>query len=230
MKPVVIKVSGSLVYPPRPEYLGRLVDILRKAAEKRRLVVVVGGGDLARTMITALSRMGASQGLLDMIGIEASRLNARMLAYALYPLAPARPPESPGEILEQFSLYPIVVAGGLQPGQSTNAVAMVAAELVGADTVVNLLNGVPGVYRRYPPEPGEAPLTCMSTRELWGVIGGYEQVAGAYKLLDHIALSIAERSRIRIVFADGSDLSIVEDVVLKGEVRGTLVSPSGCED
>ncbi|MCE4628034.1 MAG: UMP kinase [Desulfurococcales archaeon] len=226
---MVVKISGSLVYPPRPEYLEGLASILRGAAEKRRIVAVVGGGELARTLIKALSGIGAGQGLLDMIGIESSRLNARLLAYSLYPLAPPRPPESPGEILELSSLYPIVVAGGLQPGQSTNAVAMVAAELVGADTVVNLLNGVPGVYRRYPPEPEEAPASCMSTRELWKVVGGYEQVAGRYRLLDHIALSIAERSGIRIVFADGSDLSTVEAILLRGEIRGTLVSPSGCE-
>ncbi len=226
-KTLVVKVSGSLLYPPREDYVGGLADSVRRALDLvDRVIVVTGGGGLARDLIRVARSLGASHGVGDLLGIEAARLNARLLAGLLYPLAPLDPPRSVQELAAVLPLYRLVVAGGFQPGQSTNAVSMLAAEIAGSRLVVNLLRGVPGVYRRYPPGPGEEPLRCISLGELRSIVAGSSQEPGKYVLIDHIALEIAARSSIRILFADGSDPRVIVDAA-RGRAVGTLVVPPG---
>ena len=225
---VVVKISGSLVYPPRGDYYRMLLSTLRRCSSSRRMVVVVGGGPLARDAIKALRAAGLhSRSLLDLAGIAATRFNGRLLSLALYPVSPPRTAETLDELIEMAASYRVVFMGGLQPGQSTNAVALAAAEAVGAKLVVNLLSGVAGVYRRFPPGDGEKPLECISLDELADIVREAEQSPGAYKLIDHVALGIARRSGISIVFADGSNPTVIERI-LRGERLGTIVRPEGC--
>ncbi len=221
---LVVKLSGSLVYPPRPGYLAGLREVLAGLAGTCKVGLVVGGGSLARDIIGALREMGLPESLLDLAGIEASRLNGFTVALALRGLAPPRIPTTIEEALEELSRYPIVVLGGLQPGQSTNAVAAALAEAMEARILLNMLKGVDGVYTPYPGAPGARRLERLNYGELESIISSMKQTAGAYTLFDNVALRIAERSSIRIIFADGSR---PENIVraLKGEVPRTIVSP-----
>jgi uridylate kinase len=128
-KKVVIKLSGNLLFPPRAYYLKSFretIDALLK--ELKEIGIVVGGGELAKSYISALRDLGVPESRLDIVGIDASRLNALALANVLYPLTTIRVPQNIEEALEVLSLKRVVVLGGLQPGQSTNAVAASLAE------------------------------------------------------------------------------------------------------
>jgi len=46
-------------------------------------VIVAGGGNIARHYITHARSSGADESTLDELGIEVSRLNAKLLIYAL---------------------------------------------------------------------------------------------------------------------------------------------------
>ena len=222
---LVVKVSGSLVYPPDPEYIRSLADSIVELYDNGyTLGVVVGGGSLARELIGAARSLNVSGSGLDILGIEASRLNALLLAFTLYPRASPRIPRSMEEALDHAAKGLIPVLGGLQPGQSTNAVAMVLAEAMGASLVINCLRGVGGVYDRDPGEPGARLLERITLDDLWRIVQSYPQVPGAYKLIDHVAIEVARRSRIRIVYADCRDPSIIPRIAL-GERIGTLVEP-----
>ncbi|MEB3851641.1 MAG: UMP kinase [Desulfurococcales archaeon] len=222
---LAVKVSGSLLSPPEPGYLRRLSRELRElAAGGCRVAVVAGGGRVARDYIAAARASGVREALLDVLGIEASRLNALLLASTLYPLAPLRPPTSVEEAASLLPLYPVVVMGGLQPGQSTNAVAAALAEAVGASVLVNMLSGVDGVYAPRPGVPGARRLDRLTYDELWGLVRGAEQSAGGYELFDHVALSIARRSRLKIYFVDGRDPGVLGRIA-RGERVGSVVGP-----
>ncbi len=108
------------------------------ARQGNRFVVVVGGGQTARSYITAAEALGANNGIKDYFGILVSRLNARLFIEALNDpeLAHADPPESLQELRRSLQLKPIVTIGGLQPGQSTTAVSALCAEYVNAKRVV----------------------------------------------------------------------------------------------
>jgi len=221
--PVVVKLSGALLYPPRGPYYRGLLGVLRELASEG-LGVVVGGGPPAREYIRALADVGASQSARDLAGIAASRLNAYVLALALGRLSAPRVPESIDEALELYYAGRVPVMGGLQPGQSTNAVALALAEAIGARLVVNALNGVAGVYDRPPGDPRARLLKRVTTRKLREIVSGYSQTAGEYRLIDHVALGIAERSGIAIRFIDGSTPENIL-AAARGEDVGTLVEP-----
>jgi len=162
--------------------------------------------------------------LLDEIGIESANLNALSVALALYPLSPPTVPRDLREAvrISQEGLVPVL--GGLQPGQSTNAVAAVLAEAIKADLLVNLLNGVDGVYTGRPGEPGSRKIDSLTYSQLEEIISGKEQVAGGYELFDHVALEIVKRSRLTLVFADGRNPAVLVKVI-RGEGVGSWVRP-----
>lgn len=227
MPPVaVVKISGKHVNPEKPVLVARYAEVLRRLhGEGYRLAVVVGGGRVARDYIAAAGVVGVNRGLRDALGIEAARLNARLLAYALHPLAYPEPPRSLWEALEAAATGRIVVAGGFQPGQSTAGVAAVLAEAMGADILV-LATTVAGVYTGDPRrEPGARLLERLSYGELRRVLRQSVE-PGHYELLDPLALSIVERSRIPVRVVDGSDPGNVARAV-HGEEVGSLVSAGG---
>jgi len=222
----VVKISGKHVNPEKPVLVARYAEVLRRLhGEGYRLAVVVGGGRVARDYIAAAGVVGVNRGLRDALGIEAARLNARLLAYALHPLAYPEPPRSLWEALEAAATGRIVVAGGFQPGQSTAGVAAVLAEAMGADILV-LATTVAGVYTGDPRrEPGARLLERLSYGELRRVLRQSVE-PGHYELLDPLALAIVERSRIPVRVVDGSDPGNVARAV-HGEEVGSLVSAGG---
>lgn len=225
MEPVVVKISGSLIYPPRLEYMRGLREAVSRAADEgARLAIVVGGGPLARSYIEVLRGVGVNQSIQDLAGIIASRANAYFTASLLYPRSPLTVPGSVEEVLEAYASGRIPVIGGFEPGQSTNAVSLLVAEAIGAGRVVDLLNGVKGVYDRDPSTPGARLLERLTLSQLEAIVSRYEQEAGKYALMDHVAVSIARRSRIKVHFIDGSDpYNLLR--VLRGERMGSVVEP-----
>ena len=222
---MVFKLSGSLVYPPRPDYLRGLRAVVeRLVGDGYSVAIVVGGGRVARELIAAAREVGVGQWGQDLLGIGASRLNALLLAHVLRPLSLPRVPVSLEDAVEYVMSGRVPVMGGLQPGQSTNAVALLLAEALGASRVVNALRGVAGVYDRDPGQPGARLLPRLSLDELERIVEGYPQEAGRYSLIDHLAIQVARRSRIPIIFVDGERLDQLE-AAARGEPVGSQVLP-----
>lgn len=195
-------------------------------SEGHRIIAVAGGGEEARRYIKAGRLLGASEYACDILGIEASRLNARLLIAAMDGLAYPVPPKDIEELLVSFENEKMIIAGGMQPGQSTNAVAAMIAESIGADILINATN-VEGVYTADPDkDPSAKKLNEISTGELLTLLGGGKMVAGSYELFDLTAIKIVERSRIMTRIINGKVAGNIEKAV-KGEAIGTLVFSKG---
>jgi len=221
---VVVKVSGRLLNPPNVDYYRRLRDAVLEARGYSGLAIVCGGGPTARGYIEVLRALHIPEALLDLMGIAVSRVNALALALALTPHSPPRPIESIEEAVELASRGLIPVLGGLQPGQSTNAVAVTLAEALKADIVINMLAGIDGVYVPPPGFEGSRRLDRISYGELESLIRGYPQLAGTYELFDNVALRVAERSRVKVLFVRGDDPTVIVRVVRGEKVDGTLLA------
>ncbi len=222
---LVIKISGKYFTPIETGYADRLASVLRSLHDKGdRIAVVVGGGKTARDYIKPLRELGVNEGYLDLVGIRASRLNAYTLALLLGDMAYPEIPSSIEEFLEFWATGRIVVAGGFQPGQSTNAVSALIAEAIRADVLYNLTN-VDGVYTDDPRKnPSARKIDEITIKELKELLSEKTSYAGTYELFDRLSLDIIERSRIKVVVLDGSDpYNIIRH--LKGEKIGTLVNP-----
>jgi uridylate kinase len=221
---VAVKIGGFVFSSGlRAETITPYAKVLaRLHGEGHRLLVVAGGGEEARKYIRVARELGASEYTCDILGISASRMNSLLLIAALKDLAYPVPPETIDEAQQAFQLNKIIVMAGIQPGQSTNAVAALCAEALGADILVNATN-VDGVYTADPLKDPEAKrFEEIDTRSLLSLVIKDAMGAGSYELFDPVAIKIVERSRIPTRIVDGR---IPENIVkaVRGDPVGTLV-------
>ncbi len=224
-KSVVVKISGKLLSMPNPRYLSELRDAILDSEERGyRIVIVTGGGLIAREYINAARSLGVRESLLDLIGIEGSRMNALLVAAILYPRSSLPIPSSLDEVLDVYSRGLIPVVGGFQPGQSTNAVASAIADAIGAKLLVNMLSDVDGVYSAPPSSKDAVKLSKLSYDDMERLISKYSQSAGGYSLFDRVALEIVRRARIPVAFVDGRVPRLLLDVIEDPGGIGSLMS------
>ena len=228
MKSIVIKIGGHIL-PTPPNFnvdkIREYAGILKKAwKDGFKITIVVGGGETARTYVKAAEELNASEAIKDQLGIEATRLNAKLLALALGEAASQTIPENIKEIIEAAEKKKIIVLGGLQPGQSTDAVAAITAEITKAEIMIKATD-VKGVYTTDPKKNRNAKfIPEMKIKDLIQIIIEEEIKAGKYKLIDPIALKILERSKIPLRIIDGRNPENILKAI-KGENIGTLVKP-----
>jgi uridylate kinase len=227
MKKVVISLGGSILIPTLEDHtIKEYVPVLKKIAKLHRLFIVVGGGGEARRYISIMRYLGVDEGTSDEIGILITRLNATMLIAALGDDAYPKVAESHAEAKKFAETGKIVVMGGITPGQTTDAVAAVLAERVGASVFINATS-VDGIYSADPRKDPEATrFDSMTPAKLLEIVGGTGLGAGSNNVLDIVAARVVERSNIPLVVLDGRDPKNVSNAILKGKYLGTVVSNS----
>ncbi|MFQ6076251.1 MAG: UMP kinase [Candidatus Bathyarchaeia archaeon] len=223
---VVVKIGGH-VFPSRldVERVSAYAEMFKKLKrEGHRVVVVTGGGEGARKYINTARALGGSELLCDLMGIHFSRLNARLLIASLGEDAYSEPPTSVEELRRAFETGKIVVLGGLQPGQSTNAVGIISAEAVGADLFINATD-VDGVYTADPKkDPRARRMDVVGADKLLKMVLATGLEAGGYELFDPLAVMVVKRSGIPTRIIDGREVENIERAV-RGERIGTLITP-----
>lgn len=199
---LVYSLGGSIVAGQDPEVLRQYARTLKELCESHKVYVVVGGGKIARDYIERARDLGASEIFCDQLGIGATRLNAMLLAAALGDVASEDIPGTYSQAAE--SPYPVVVMGGLCPGQTTDAVAALLAERVRADRLI-VATSVEGVYTSDPEKDTCArKLDTMTARELVRLAMETEMRAGSRSPVDPLAAKIIERSSIPSAVVLGS--------------------------
>ena len=220
-KAIVIKFSGKVFGIENIKILKDYARFLVKLSKTHQPIVVAGGGKIARHFISHARSSGADESTLDELGIEISRLNAKLLIYALKDKAYPHPPTSLKEAKNAVDSGLIVVAGGLHPGQSTNGTAALIAEKVKAVQFLNATD-VKGIYDSDPNKSKKAKLfKTIELKKLRGMLVKEDSVAGGYDLMDIVALKIIERSKIKTRVIQ-SDIKTLEKAV-KGLAVGTEI-------
>ena len=220
-KAIVIKFSGKVFGVENIKILKDYARFLVKLSKTHQPIVVAGGGKIARHFISHARSSGADESTLDELGIEISRLNAKLLIYALKNKAYPHPPTSLKEAKHAVDSGLIVVAGGLHPGQSTNGTAALIAEKVKAVAFLNATD-VKGIYDSDPNKSKKAKLfKTIELKKLRGMLVKEDSVAGGYDLMDIVALKIIERSKIKTRVIQ-SDIKTLEKAV-KGLAVGTEI-------
>eukprot|EP01092_Planopodium_desertum_P009367 TRINITY_DN40149_c0_g1_i1.p1 TRINITY_DN40149_c0_g1~~TRINITY_DN40149_c0_g1_i1.p1 ORF type:complete len:242 (+),score=52.94 TRINITY_DN40149_c0_g1_i1:47-772(+) len=228
IRTLVLKIGGSFLLAdgkPNLAAVTEMADTVKTILKtpSNRMIVVVGGGVPARTYIDAAAALGASEGVKDHFGILVSRLNARLFIEAVGDeLAYSEPPETLTAVRSSLQLKPLVVLGGLIPGQSTTAVAALCAEFVKAEQVI-FGTDVDGVYDSDPRKNKDAKkldtINYARLKEL--TLGKENTLPGQYRLMDGVALTILERSKMPAVILEGTKANILDSFL--GKPVGTRI-------
>lgn len=232
-KNIVIKFGGSLLFSEggaiNSQKITEFCNILKQNKDYNSIVVVCGGGNVARQYIRAIRGFTDNEVLCDLIGIDISRLNSQLIIAEMKGLAYPQVPKSFEDLSRAFGFHKIVVMGGLQPGQSTTSVAITVAEYLKAEKLV-VLTDVDGIYDKDPDRYNDAKLMeKVSYESLQKLIlessSETQASAGEYRIFDAVSLQILKRSGIKVLVTSGKNLTQFNKIWNKEkEFIGTSIS------
>ena len=218
-KNIVIKFGGSLLFSEggtiNYEKITEFCDLIKNDKNYDSIIIVCGGGAIARQYIKAIREFTENEILCDLIGIDISRINSRLIIANMKEFAYPQIPESFKELSTAIITSKIVVMGGLQPGQSTTSVAIQVAELLKTARLV-ILTDVDGIYDKDPKVFDNAKLfkelNYASLQKIILEISGDKQAAaGEYRIFDAVSLQILKRSNVIVSVISGSNLDQFKD-------------------
>ncbi|MFH1257345.1 MAG: UMP kinase [Candidatus Micrarchaeota archaeon] len=229
MEKIVISLGGSLLLNAEGRlshaFVNRIVDAFHKAKSKRvQMVLVTGGGRKAREYAKAAREKTGSEFFADREAIVATRENARELIRMLGKDAHPHTITEFDMVNEALRAGKIPVAGGMLEGLTTDAVAVLIAEMVKANAVINL-GDTDGVYTADPKkDKGAKRIPIMRHADLVKLaIKSDQRKAGTHFVFDLVASKLAARSNIELRFLDGRDLANVEKALMGRDFQGTIV-------
>jgi uridylate kinase len=223
---LVVSIGGSVLTSNLdPERIRKYASSIQALAKEHTTYIVVGGGRIARDYITAARDLGANEVECDIIGIDMTRINAKLLIAALGNSAYPIPLTSYQDARNAALAGKIVVMGGLIPGQTTDAVSAVLAEYVGADLLINATS-VDGVYTADPNLDSKAEkISSMTPSQLVDIVMKIDMSAGSSSPLDPLAAKIIQRCGIKTFVIDGREPGNINEAAA-GRHDGTLISVS----
>lgn len=221
---IVFRIGGSVVASPiNTDLMGKYVETLKAIKQQgHEIVVIVGGGQLAREFIGIAKNLGLEMHAQDEIAISVSRLFAQLVLKKFGDFACSKVAVSLDDVAECLAAGKVVVMGGLKPGITTDTVAALVAERVNADLLVKGTDQE-GIYNKDPRKHSDAvKLDHLSFDELQSVFSESEHVAGIHQIVDPEAVKVLKRKRVRMIVVSGFKPENVAAAVL-GEKVGTVV-------
>ena len=212
---IVIKFGGSLLFSVggiiNSQKITDFCNIIKHNKDYDSIIVVCGGGIVARQYIKAIRDFTDNEVLCDLIGIDISRINSRLIVAEMKGVAYPQVPTSFEELSLAIGSHNIIVMGGLQPGQSTTSVAITVAEYLNAEKLV-ILTDVDGIFDKDPDLYKDAKLLeTISYDSLQKLIlessHKKQASAGEYRIFDAVSLQILKRSGINVLEMSGKNLT-----------------------
>lgn len=219
---LVLSIGGSVVLSEEATtaFLQDLARMLQRVALTHRLFVVVGGGFIARRYIKLGRELGFDEDTLDVVGVDVTRINARIIAFLLGNANTDIPHTVPDAL--KLST-PVIVMGGTGPRHSTDTVGAELAEATKADRFVNATN-VDGIYTKDPNKfPDARKLIEISVDDLIATYGTTWKGAGSNVVIDQPALAIIKRAKIPTVVVNGKRLDQLECALTGKPFDGTTI-------
>lgn len=221
---IVIRIGGSVVASPvNPELISQYADMIRTLRLRgHQIVVVVGGGKLARELIDVARAVGLKEKAQDEIAISASRIFAQLLLKRIGNASCENVSVGVEDAVKCARNGKVAVMGGLKPGMTTDAVAALVAEALEADLLVKATNQE-GVFDKDPKKSADAvKLNHIRFKDLTRVCAESRHKAGIHQIVDPRAIRILLRMNIKLVVVNGFKPENVP-MAIEGKRVGTLV-------
>ncbi len=201
-----------------PQNYTRYAETINKLHNQGHTIMVVcGGGKPARYYIDQAKKLDATPDIQDLLGVKTTHINALLFMAALGPTADQTRIYQRGSDLKHAPPDKILVGGGYKPGSSTDYRAVIFAQHMQADLIINATD-IDGVYTKNPKLHDDAEklptLTCTTLEEI--IKQNTRQAPGEYGLFDLKAVRLAKKLDIPIIIIDGTD----PDEIIRA-VKGT---------
>lgn len=221
-------LGGSILAPQKPD-IGCINEIAQTVrtlkSQKHDILIVAGGGGPAREYIAAAKKLGASSVDLDKIGIDITRLHARMLISALGNIAESNPVTTIEAAARIAFKNKVPVMGGTTPGQTTDAVAAMLAKASGSELLI-FFSDVEGVYTADPKlDPAAKKIERMTSRELVERFASAKPEPGIKTIIDPVAAKLIERSKIKTLVVGVHEIKRLPEILRGANHSGTAIVP-----
>ena len=229
---IAIKFGGSLLFNKEGDIernlLQKLVEIMKKG--KNIKSIVTGGGLIARKYIDYGRSLGINESYLDLLGIDVSRVNARLLIGLLGDIAYPIVIKTIDDAKLAFALNKIGISGGFLPGQSTTTVVLQIAEAINIKKII-ILSDVDGIYSKNPKLHKDAKkFNKIKTEDLEKLIINSKEnqaAAGEYRIFDTVSLQLFKRNEILVRLINGKNMDNLKKLLnddFESSNIGTLIT------
>lgn len=225
MKKVVISLGGSLIVPDKVDYhyLKKFKRVIKRFSKKNKVVILCGGGKTARQYIDSLKHIENDIKLLSIVGIAATRLNARLVS-GVFDIKHDIP-ESLQEVKKLLRVHNLIICGALgnKANMTSDGNAAEVAEMIKADFFINLTN-VEGLYTSDPRTHKDAKfIPSISFKDFMVKVDKIKYHAGQHFVLDQVAAKIIDKNKIKTYIVN-KDLKNLKNVLNGKKFVGTIIS------
>jgi uridylate kinase len=221
---IVISLGGSLIIPEDIDY--KFLIRFKKAISKiknKKIVVVCGGGSIARKYITAISKTTTDHKLISHAGINATRMNARFMSYFF-----GKDPEkgishTKEEVKQNLKLNNIVFCGALRyaPTETSDGTAAKLARYLNSE-FINITN-VAGLYTADPKKNKKAKLISkISWKDFHKLANKTKFKPGQHFVLDQNAATIIMKNKIK-TYIIGPNPKNLQRILKNKKFKGTTI-------
>jgi uridylate kinase len=229
-KVIIISLGGSLIVPNKVDYefLNKFKKVLQRNKRKYKFIVVCGGGQTARTYIKGLENERFTQKKKEyfqsLLGISATRLNARLLTYFFGEDAHQGIPHNMNQIKNLLRLHDIIFCGALRYSkeQTSDSTSAKLARYFKTQ-FINLTN-VKGLYEKNPKKFRSAKfIPEISHKDFLKKAKEIEFKPGQHFVLDQKAAKIIKTHSIT-TFIVGQDMKQLDNLLKHKHFIGTRIS------
>jgi uridylate kinase len=225
---VTLCFGGSVLVPEELDVgcIREIAQTLRTLKSRgHEILVVTGGGRPSRKYIEAARKLKASSTYCDLIGIDVTRLNARLLIAALGDLAEQEPLTTFEAAIRAMLKNKVPVMGGIMPGQTTDAVAAMLASSSKSELLV-FFSDVDGVYTTDPKlDPRAKKLEVMTVQKLMKLVTIRKMEPGINMIIDPVGAKLIQRTGIRTLVLGKHEIKRLPEILRGAKHSGTTIVP-----
>ena len=222
---IIISLGGSLIYPDKIDldFIKEFKSLIEEYVKKDFIFIIVcGGGKICRDYIKSASEIrDLSDQEKDILGIQVTKLNAYLMKSIFNPdLVYEEVFDNPTIPLNTNKK--VIICSGYKPGCSTDYDAVLLAENLKADTIINMSN-VSHVCDCDPKKNSNAKkLTKISWKDYRNLIGN-KWSPGLNTPFDPIASKKAYELALKVIII-GKSLNNLKNILDKKTFDGTVIS------
>ncbi len=198
-KILIISLGGSLIMPEEfdVKFLNNFKKTLRSNYQKRKFIIVCGGGTIARKYIEALKQQRKSQKELAEVGIMATRTNAQFLMKFFGKEANDSLPKNMKEVKSNLRKNNLVICGALRyaPHSTSDGTAANLAKYLNSE-FLNMTN-VKGLFTENPKKnPKAKMISDISWKDFEKMALSIKFRPGQNFVLDQNAATLIKKEKI----------------------------------